>query len=439
MKRFPGAKFLIWIALALLIMQVPVFAQASNPDKPIESLNFQNAEIRSVLNFLAEYGDVNIVSSPAVEGTVNISLKNITWQLALDIIMKTYGLTAVQEKGYIRVVPTTDYLEETSMVEKHKSEQAKIVALETEIIEVDNASAQDLVDPIMSILTERGKVEVDKRSNSIIVNEIPDNIPLIKEFVKELDKETSQIKISAQIVEVSSTALEEFGVDWLLTGSKEVRKSSGYEADYIDSASVMGGKSAGRISDIVGEFTFSTIQPGWDLTATIQALVSDGNGKIIAHPEITTVDNKEARIQSGQKIPIKTFDPSGNVVIQFEEIGTILRVTPHITSENRILMHLLPERSTYEYDPNGVIINSKNAETNVVVENGQTVVIGGLTTQDMLESHIGIPVLKDIPVLGYLFGYKKKKVENRDLIIFVTPTIVGRDLAAAPASEGSKQ
>ncbi len=438
MKRFPGFKILAGIALTLLIMQVSVFAQG-NPNKPIESLNFQNADIRSVLNFLAEYGDVNIVSSPTVEGAVNISLKNITWKLALDIIMKTYGLTAVQEEGYIRVVPTESYLEETSMVEKHRSEQAKIVALETEIIHVDNASAQDLVDPIQSILTDRGKVEVDKRSNSIIINEIPENIPLVQQFVKELDKETSQIKISAQIVEVSSTALEEIGVDWTLNGSKEVRKSSGYSADYDHTTSVSGAESADRMSDVAAEFTFSTVQPGWDLTATIQALVSDGNGKIVAHPEITTVDNKEAKIQSGQKIPIKTFDPSGNVVITFEEVGTILRVTPHITSENRILMHLLPERSFYEYDPNGVIINSKNAETNVVVENGQTVVIGGLTTQDVIESHVGVPVLKDIPVVGYLFGYKKKKVENRDLIIFVTPTIVGRDLAAAPVHQGNQQ
>ena len=436
MKKFPGFRILAGIALTLLILQVCVLADSGNdPDKPIKNLNFQNAEIRSVLNFLAEYGDVNIVTSPEVEGTVNISLKNVSWQMALDILMKTYSLTAVQEKGYIRVVPTKDYLEETSMVEKHKNEQAQIVALETEIIPVDNADANDLIDPIESILTKRGKVEVDKRSNSIIINEIPDNISLIREFVKELDKETSQINISAQIVEVNSSSLEEYGVNWIINGGKKVRKSSGYEADYDHSTSV----TADDVSDPVGQFTFSTMQPGWDLQATLQALVSDGNGKIVAHPDITTVDNKEAKIQSGQKIPIKTFDPSGNVVITFEEVGTILRVTPHITSENRILMHLIPERSSYEYDPNGIIINSNNAETNVVVENGQTVVIGGLTTQDVLESHVGVPVLKDVPVLGYLFGYKQKKVENRDLVIFVTPTIVGNNLADMTHNAGTDQ
>ncbi len=427
MKRVPGARIITWIALTLLILQVAVFAQAGgDPNKPIKNLNFQNADIRSVLNFLAEYGDVNIVTSPTVEGSVNLSLKNVSWQLALDILMKTYGLTAVEEKGYIRVVPTKDYLEETSMVEKHRSEQAQIVALETEIIPVDNASAFDLVDPITTVLSKRGKVEVDKRSNSIIISEIPENIDLIKQFVKELDKETAQIKISAQIVEVSSQVLQEIGVRWTINGHRTVSKTSGYEAEYDHTESV----TADDVSDPKGTFSFSTMQPGWDLDATLQALVSDGNGKIVAHPEITTVDNKEAKIQSGQKIPIKTFDPSGNVVITFEEVGTILRVTPHITSENRILMHLFPERSTYAYDPNGIIINSNNAETNVVVENGQTVVIGGLTTQDVLESHVGVPVLKDVPVLGYLFGYKKRSVENRDLVIFVTPTIVGKDLAS---------
>ena len=120
----------------------------------------------------------------------------------------------------------------------------------------------------------------------------------------------------------------------------------------------------------------------------------------------------------------KQFDEAGNVVIEFEEVGTILRVIPHITAENRILLKLKPERSSYTYDANGVIINTNNAETNVVVENGQTAVIGGLTTQVENKSHSGIPILKDIPLLGYLFRYTRTEVSNRDLVIFVTPTIV---------------
>jgi type IV pilus assembly protein PilQ len=123
-------------------------------------------------------------------------------------------------------------------------------------------------------------------------------------------------------------------------------------------------------------------------------------------------------------------------VIEFTEVGTILRVTPHITAEDRILMHLFPERSTYQFDPNGVIINTSNAETKVVVENGQTVVIGGLTTQDLIESHVGVPFLKDIPLLGYLFGYKQHKTVDRDLVIFVTPTVVDEEDMTMHSSAG---
>ena len=126
----------------------------------------------------------------------------------------------------------------------------------------------------------------------------------------------------------------------------------------------------------------------------------------------------------GQKIPIKQFDPSGNTIITFYDVGTKLRVTPHITSENRILLHLAPERSSYQFDPNGVVINTQHAETNVVVENGETAVIGGLTNQENKTIKTGLPILKDIPVIGFLFGYEKKEVITRDLVIFVTPTII---------------
>ena len=131
----------------------------------------------------------------------------------------------------------------------------------------------------------------------------------------------------------------------------------------------------------------------------------------------------------GQKIPVKQFDESGNLVIKFEEVGTILTVTPHITAENQILMELAPERSSYEFDPNGIIINTSNARTTVIVNNGQTAVIGGLTTEDEVETEIGVPILKDIPLIGRIFKYTNKRLETRDLVIFVTPTIVDSDLA----------
>ena len=401
----------------LIVVAAPGFGQS---DKPIKSVNFQNADVRSVVNFLAEYSGVNIVAGAAVQGDVTLNLHDVSWRRALEILCRTYGLQAVQEKGYIRVLPVEDYQREEDAREQHEANKRRLVRLETRIIDINHASAKDLITPIKTILTDRGKVNIDQRTNSLIVTDEPTNVVRVAEFVNGLDRETRQIKISAKLLEVSSDYLEEMGVDWFLSGTGT--SGTNGERRYDNTVDINTGH--GRVSDPLAIYNFSTLQRGWNLDAVIEAIISTGKGKVVAHPEITTVDNKEARIQMGKRIPIKQFDDAGNVVIVFEEVGTILRVTPHITSEDRVLLHLQPERSSYEFDPNGVVINTNNAETNVVVEDGQTAIIGGLTTQDesMIES--GVPLLKDIPGIGYLFKYKKRNVESRDLVIFVTPTIV---------------
>jgi type IV pilus assembly protein PilQ len=415
---------LIVAALLLVFLSAPTVRAQDDPNAPIKNLSFQNADIRTVLGFLADYGQVNIVTSPEVQGNVTFSLKKVDWRQALDIVCKTYSLTAVDETGYIRVTPTKSYLDEVTTLEKHKFDKEKMVELNTAVMKIDNASADELAKTVTPLLSERGKVQTDKRTNNLIVRDVPGNIEKIEKLIGDLDKPTRQIRIAAQMIEVSTTALQELGVDWTLNTSRTVSSKEKY--------TTKSEQALNTVTDPAGTFTFTTLQKNWDLTAKVSALISDGKGKIVAHPEVTTVDNKEARIQMGQRIPIKQFDQSGNVVITFEEVGTLLKVTPHITSENRILMMLKPERSSYEYDANGVIINTSNAETNVVVENGQTAIIGGLTTQNIISNRSGIPGLKDIPFLGYLFSYTQKKVENRDLIIFVTPTIVEGSLANSP-------
>ena len=414
-------------AAALLVLGIVAGAATggwAQTDKPIKSLNFQNADVRSVINFIAEYSGVNIVASPAVEGDVTLNLHDVTWEQALEILTKTYGLHAVREKGYIRILRAEDHQREEDAREQHAANKRRLVRLETRIIDINHASAKDLISPIKTILTDRGKVNIDQRTNSLIVTDEPVNVNLAEQFVHDLDRETRQIKISAKLLEVSTDYLQEMGVDWFVSGVGTSGSNS--ERRYESTAEI--NAAGGRVSDPLATYNFYTLQRGWSLDATIQAIVSSGKGKLIAHPEITTVDNKEARIQMGQRIPIKQFDEAGNVVIIFEEVGTILRVTPHITSENRILMHLRPERSSYTPDPAGVVISTSNAETNVVVENGQTAVIGGLTTQDETTVESGVPLLKDIPLLGNLFKYKSKSVESRDLIIFVTPTIVDLEM-----------
>jgi type IV pilus assembly protein PilQ len=361
--------------------------------------------------------------APEVSGTVTIKLTDVQWRTAMDIIGRTYGLAVVDEpEGYIRVLPEKNYREELTEMRKHSVEQRQLVELQTQIIQISNSTSDDIVKAVESLLTDRGKATSDPRSNSIIIQEVPENLDKVLTFIHELDRPAKQIKISTQILEISSDGLLELGIQWAAEGSYTTDDGG---RSYHQKGEVL----ADRTTDPVGKYTVSLLQRGWSVDAVVTAIVKNGKGKIVAHPEITTIDNKEARIQMGQKVPVKQFDESGNVITKFEEVGTILKVTPHITAANQILMHLMPERSTYQFDPNGVIINTSNAETNVIVANGQTAVIGGLTTQDEIESSSGVPILKDIPLLGALFRYTNKRTENRDLVIFVTPSVVDSELA----------
>lgn len=394
--------------------------------KQIKSLTLKDADIHAVLSFLADYGKVNIVASPEVEGSVSLTLGHIGWRDALNIVLKTYGLAGVQEKGYIRVLPLNQYMQEVMEQQKHKSEQEALISLKTEVVKIENATASELVKPIKTVLSSRGMIDVDDRTNSLIIRDIPENITRAKDMITTLDRETDQIEITAQLLEIESKALKELGIDWTFFTSRygPVDANGEYRTSHEATIEQM----ADRVSDPVGRFTYTTVQEDFDLTGTISALMKDNKAKLIASPVITTVDNKEALIQMGQKIPIKQFDASGNVVISFVEVGTILRVTPHITSEDRILMNLKPERSSYQFDPNGVIINTNNAETNLVVDNGQAAVIGGLTSQEKKSTKVGLPVLKDLPVLGYLFSYSQDEIINRELVITVTPKIVKKGM-----------
>ena len=424
------------LIIFLVILLIPLTLGITQQDeKVIKNLNLQNADVHSVLSFLADYGDVNIVTAPSVQANVTLNLQNVTWRQALDIVLKTYSLAGVQEEGYIRVVPLEEYLKEQSAIEKHKYEQKVLVGLEMQIVEVKYSAAKDMVIPLKSMLSERGSINVVERTNSLIIRDIPDNIAKIQEIVKTLDKETQQIRISAQLLEMDSDLLKEFGVNWLFSGTKSVNFLKDNWNATVDSLDVGGSKPgtgifADRVSDPISRFIFGMLRSDTaaSIKGQISALAANTKLKIVAHPEITTLDNKQASIQLGEKIPIKQFDAAGNVVITFVDVGTILKVTPHITGENKILMHLRPERSQSKSDPAGIIIQTTNAETNVMVENGQTVVIGGLTTQDEERLTAGVPILKDIPILGYLFRYTRKKISTKDLVIFVTPTIVTEEM-----------
>ncbi|MFQ5499306.1 MAG: secretin N-terminal domain-containing protein [Candidatus Zixiibacteriota bacterium] len=422
-NKIHRAFWAIGIALVMVAIISPVIAdEKADPSEPIKNLQFQAADVRSVMTFLADYGGVNLVVAPQVSGTVTIKLENVKWREAMDIIGRTYDLSVIDEVGgYIRILPAESYRKEQFASNKHAKEQRDLVPLQTKIVKISNSTSDDMVETVQSLMTERGKATSDPQSNSIVIQEVPGNMDNVLMYIAELDQPSQQIKISTQLLEIFSNDLEEIGLQWIINGT--------YTTESGRSFPQKGEVLTKRNTDVTARYAVTALQHGWTADAIVEAIVTSGKGKIVAHPEITTIDNKEARIQMGQKVPVKQFDPSGNVVIVFEEVGTILKVTPHITAKDRILMNLKPERSTFQFDPNGVIINTSNASTHVIVNNGETAVIGGLTTEDEENSEVGVPFLKDIPLLGRLFKFTNKKSKTRDLVIFVTPTIVDDGLA----------
>ncbi|OGC89790.1 MAG: hypothetical protein A2W25_02805 [candidate division Zixibacteria bacterium RBG_16_53_22] len=405
----------------------------------IRTLALTKADIKSVLMYLSSYGGVNIVASPSVEGPVTIHLSNVTWRDALDIILQTYNLVGVQSDNYIRVVKASEYYMEKAAEEKHNQEQETMKPLTTKIVDIKYNVAAEMKTAVKGLLSARGTVDVDQRTNSLILRDLPEILVRVEGLIGELDKETQQVKISAQLLEVESSFLREIGVDWRAINQHFISEAPTDDQLFLENPErKTWAEQEGQIrgtdqvtSAKIGQFSFAGTFENFSLGAVLAMVESSNKGKIIAHPEVTTLDNVEAYIQMGQKIPIKQFDPSGNTIITFYDVGTKLRVTPHVTSESRILLHMIPERSSYQFDPNGVIINTQNAETNVVVEDGETTVIGGLTNQEIKNLKVGLPLLKDIPLLGYLFGYDKKEVITRDLLIFVTPTIVEKPAQAS--------
>jgi type IV pilus secretin PilQ/predicted competence protein len=290
-----------------------------------------------------------------------------------------------------------------------------------------HATAEEIQEALVSVLSKRGRIDIDSRTNSLIVTDVPENLDLVAQMVQDLDKETPQVTISAKLFEVDSRSLLELGFDW------SVIKDGAFDLDPDEDVVPLGHERRGEqttssgVSELIGRFTYSTLEQGYDIDALLAALASENKGEILAHPEITTLDNKQATILMGQEVPFKVLDERGNVVTELKQVGTQLTVTPHITSPQTILLELEPERSSYEVDPGaGIIINTQRAKTSVVVSDGQTAVIGGLTTHDIIKVNKGLPLLKDIPLLGLLFRYTREEVTKKDLVIFVTPHIVSR-------------
>lgn len=403
----------------------------------IPTLNFTNTDVRSTFRLLSEYSAVDIVVDPAVTGSVNTVVTNKTWQEVVHIVAKMMNLTVTNELGYLYVQKTEDYQKRLLERAAANSAQDQAAKLQRKIIRISNARADEMEKAIKDQLSPRGKITVVSRTNSLILVDGPEQITAIEKVIRQLDLETNQILIEARLVQVESNALQELGINWSLNSGSGMGWKTG-------PAGLGGNGNLGTGPFKGGNATINTPASkasqgvafgllNGNLGMAISHLLETGKAEVLATPQITTLDNKEARIFMGDQVPIQTKDVSGNTVTTMFNAGTELIVLPQITAPDRVLLNLKPKKDNYQVVAGaGVVIRKQEAETNVVVTDGETVVIGGLVERSENNSEAGVPLLKDIPLLGVLFRYTRHELVKKDLAIFVTPRIVRKGIVPLP-------
>lgn len=444
---FRGACLAVCLATAALSQESPSSAaQAVGGPTHRQNFNFSNMEIRSAFKALSASGRVDIVVAPNVTGqNVNLQLTDKTWQEAMLILCQMYSLKYLVEEGYLYVQNVADF-NKSSVENAAALQQAGSMApLMRDIIKLKNAKAKDLEESIKGLLSPRGRINVVERNNALLVFDTRSNIHEIRAAVRDLDVETYQVNIQAQLIQVDADALREVGVDWQfgmgsgVLGALQNRPgkldptlktdfgmigTSNHGSQSSEASSGAGAAAAvGGVAGATTQFAFGLLNG--NLSVAVANLVKNLRGEVLAKPQITTIDNTEARIFMGEQVPIRVLDANGRQAIQLQDAGTSLTVTPHVTADGRVLLDLNPEKNSFRVDPSaGTILQKQSAKTTVVVSDGETVVIAGLTTKEETETETGVPLLKDIPLIGYLFKHMATSTSKRDLIIFVTPHIV---------------
>jgi len=414
--------------------------------KPI-SLDFQDADIRSVLRLISEISNNNLVIDPDVKGKVTITLhKKVPWDQALEIILKTNRLAMKMEGNIIRVGTRKSFtLEEEAHFkaiqakQKTKQVQKKLLPLKTEIIPVNYARAikmKDQLTPMLSKaedLMEPPSIFVDERTNSLIIKDSPENIIKIKEILVKLDKETPQVLIETRIVETTKEYSKELGVRW---GGSYQKQTSNRFPNTINIAGIKSGSYAVNLpnaGDVFGGLGFNLghINGLTQLNIELDAMESRGKGRIISNPKIATLDNEKAEIKSGSKIPYPAIDKDGNPTTQFVDAVIKLGVTPHITPNGFIILEIEADKSEPNWSKtvNGVpAIKTRTAKTKLIVKDGDTAVIGGLYQRSIQNSERKVPWFGNIPVIKWLFKADRNEDSYDELLIFITPRIVEKKI-----------
>ena len=393
------------------------------------SLNLVDTDVKQIFRLFHEISGLNFVLDPAVEGKVTIVLDTVPWDQALDIILKNNGLDKQLENNVIRIAPTQKLAAEAA--QRKQLKEAKDLEVEPITITrtLSYAKAEEVEKIIRDggILSSRGKVMVDKRTNALIISDIPKKLQPLDQLISTLDSETPQVMIEARIVETSKTFSQDLGIRWGFNAVADASKGTGTGLGFPANASAKYGLNLpgnGVASTLA--FSFGNIIDSFTLDIALSDLEKEGRGRILSSPKIATQNNERAEIEQGVRIPVVSTTAT-EINVEFVSASLRLAVTPQITADGTVAMDVIVENNSPDFQVNvsGVPgIRTQRAQTKILVADGGTAVIGGIFTINEGTSELGVPWFRKIPGLGWLFKTRSITNENRELLIFITPKIV---------------
>lgn len=410
------------------------------------SINFQDIPVRNVLQLIADYNAFNLVVSDSVTGNLTLRLDGVPWQQVLDIILQVKGLDKRVDGNVILVAPK----EELDLREKQQLEKARLAEelgdLRSEIIKINFAKASDIAQMIggegaVSMLSERGSISIDERTNSLLIRELAENIVVIRQIVESLDIPVKQVQIEARIVTVNEGNLDELGVRWGFTSTNGNNTAGGSIESNLFQVGKLG-ESTLPVDDFLNvnlaatsanasSIAFQVAKLGSDMLLDLElsALQRESKAEIISSPRLITTNKKPAYIEQGTEIPYLESSSSGATTVAFKKAVLSLKVTPQITPDNRLVLDLSvtqdrPGDIVKTGTGEAVAINTQRIGTQVLVNNGETVVLGGIFQHSVNNTVDKVPLLGDLPLLGALFRRSYEQVGKSELLIFVTPKVV---------------
>ena len=397
------------------------------------TVDFHDADIHNVLRILAFKSGTNIVAGPEVTGTVTMELRDVPWEKALDVILSTYGY-GYDRKGNIVIVTTIENLKKRREDAQLLSDQEPLI---TKTFVLNYAKASDAITSLEKMKTARGSINFDQRTNSIIIRDIAGNVELMAEVVEALDKTTPQVLIEAKIVETSLNNAENMGIDWVMKATASGMKVPTIWPFTTHSANKYLPTDVPAAEDT--EFTFGTLNFS-QAQAVFELLHNRTDTNILSNPRIVTLDNKKASIVVGSQYPIPSYvynEEQARLQVngfEYKDIGIIFEVTPHVNNAGVVTLEIGP-RITDILDfvtvENTQLprLSNEYAATQVMVKDGETLVIGGLLKDKTIDIKKKIPILGDLPILGLAFQKSEKSVIKTDLLIFLTPHIITPEVA----------